>query len=445
MPRRALATAFAAIQWLGFMFANTVVIPLSVSPAFHLTAAETSGVMARSFIVTGLACLLQAWMGHRLPLMEGQSGLWWGVLLTLASTGTAGGQSLAAIGGSAEMGMLLGGVLLMVCGWLGLHRVLNRLFTPMVMAVLLILLASQLIDIFFHGMMGLSGSERISPHTALLSILLVALVGTLTVAGRGWLSNFSILIGLAVGWVAYDAWVGGAPAVATPQWSEIARPFSWGNPAFSSGILLTCALTALLNTTNTIATLRAAEPVFDQPLPDRTYQRSLFLSGLYTAISGPLSLVAYAPYTSSIGFLRTTRILDRLPYVIGAGLFVLLGAVPGWAAWFATLPVSVGDAVLFVAYLQLFGSALENLQGTKFTFRTVYRIALPVLAGLAILSTPKTAFATLPPFAESILGNGMLVGILLSVLLEHCVPWQRVNGVASPHPADPSTHAAHVD
>lgn len=424
--RHTTTTVFAAIQWLGFMFANTVVIPLSVGAAFHLSSVELSGAMARSFIITGLACLIQGWIGHRMPLMEGQSGLWWGVLLNLAATGSAAGVNISQIGGSIAVGMMLGGVSLMIAGAFGLHRWLNRLFTPIVMAVLLLLLAAQLIDIFFEGMMGLNQGHLIQPKVALLSILLVLLVAFLTIGVRGVISNFSILIGLAVGWVLYVVWIGGQATAALPQWSEITRLFVWGKPAYQAGILIACVITALINTTNTIATLRAAEPVFNQSVSDSAYRRSLVLSGFYTVISGPLALVAYAPYTSSIGFLKTTRILHRAPYMLGAAMFVVLGSVPHLSALFATLPVSVGDSVLFVAYLQLFGSALQNIKGMEFDFRTIFRLALPVLAGLAVLATPKQAFSSLPAVAQSILGNGMLVGILLATIMEALIPWNRL-------------------
>ncbi|KPV42598.1 uracil/xanthine transporter [Alicyclobacillus ferrooxydans] len=420
-------TIFAAIQWLGFMFANTVVIPLSVGAAFHMSPVALSGAMARSFMITGIACLIQGMIGHRLPLMEGQSGLWWGVLLNLAATGSAAGLGISEIGGSVAVGMILGGLALMLAGAFGLHKFLNRLFTPIVMAVLLLLLAAQLIDIFFEGMMGLNQGHIILPKVALLSLLLVVLVSYLTIGVRGVVSNFSILIGLALGWVVYDVWIGGTSSVALPEWSEITRLFAWGKPAYSAGILIACVITALINTTNTIATLRAAEPVFDVQINDSIYRRSLLFSGAFTVISGPLSLVAYAPYTSSIGFLRTTRILARAPFLLGAALFVVLGAVPHLAAWFATLPVSVGDSVLFVAYLQLFGSALQNIRGIEFNFRTIFRLAPAVLTGLAVLATPKAAFSSLPPIAQSILGNGMLDGIILATVLEAVIPWERLN------------------
>lgn len=425
MSRHAFVNVVAGIQWLGFMFANTVVIPLSVGTAFHQTPEAIAGAMARSFLITGLACLIQVFFGHRFPLMEGQSGMWWGVILGLAQLGTASGIPMVMLGGSVSVGIFLGGLVVMVCGALGMHRVLNRLFTPVVMAVLLFLLAAQLIDIFFKGMMGVSQYGHIQSPVALLSIGLVVLVSALTIWGRGLLSNFSILIGLATGWIAYVLQFGAGTAMVQPKWQDIAQAFSWGAPHFQRGILVTCMVTALLNTTNTVATLRAAEPLFHRPLSASDYQRSLVLSGLFTAVSGPLTLVPYAPYTSSIGFLRTTRLFSRTPFIIGAAMFTLFGFIPPLSGFFSTLPISVGDAVLFVAYLQLFGSALNNLDGLTFDFRSIFRIALPILVGLAIQSMPSDDFSTLPGYVQPLLGNGMLMGILLSIVLE-TFPWEKM-------------------
>jgi xanthine/uracil permease len=423
--RSALVNLFAGIQWLGFMFANTVVIPLSIGAAFHQSPGDIAGAMARSFLITGLACLIQVFAGHRMPLMEGQSGLWWGVILGLAQMGVATGLPLAAVGGSISLGIVLGGIAILLCGAAGVHRFLNRLFTPVVMAVLLFLLAAQLIDIFFQGMLGIPTHGQVDLPIAGLSLLVALFVSILTIAGRGLVSNFSILIGLSVGWIAHVALFGPERPVVQPSLRELAHWFPWGTPHIHAGILITCVITALLNTTNTIATLRAAEPVFGRQVTEGQYKRSLVLSGVYTAVSGPLGLVPYAPYTSSIGFLRTTRLYDRAPFAIGAALFTAFGLIPPLSGFFATMPVSIGNAVLFVAYLQLFGAALANLEGMSLDFRNIFRIAAPTLVGLAILSTPPQMFAALPAYVQSLCSNGMLVGILLAILLE-LLPWHKI-------------------
>lgn len=414
----------AGLQWLGFMFANTAVIPLSVGGAFHLSGAALAGCVARSFVLTGAACLVQALFGHRLPLMEGQSGIWWGAILSIVATLSSSHIPLAEAGGAISAGLVVTGLLIMVLGALGIHRALNRIFTPMVMAVLLLLLSVQLIDIFFRGMFGISDGGTISLKLGALSIGLALLVGILTVAAKGWLSNFSILIGIVVGWLLY-ARIFGATPVQDPTFATMTQWFAWGPWNLDPGIVGAVILVGLINITNTIATLRAAEMTFAPPVSAAQYRRSFISTGAVTAIAGVFAAVPYAPYTSSIGFLRTTRIYDRAPFLIGAALFTAIGLVPSLTGFFATLPVGVGDAVLFIAYLQLFGSAMQTLEGVTFTFRTIFRLAVPALTGLAVLSLPAGTFANLPGFWQVVLGNGMLVGILLSLVLENVVKWEK--------------------
>ncbi|WP_141992094.1 solute carrier family 23 protein [Bacillus sp. B4EP4a] len=76
-----------------------------------------------------------------------------------------------------------------------------------------------------------------------------------------------------------------------------------------------------------------------------------------SAIGAALGLIPYRPYTSSIGFLESTKILDRVALIIRGALFTFLGFVPALGALFSTIPVRKGSAVLFMAYIQLFGTA----------------------------------------------------------------------------------------
>ena len=206
--RDTATTMLAGLQWLSFLFVNIVVIPLSIGEAYNMTTLEISGNMARSFILTGAASLIQALFGHRLPLMEGQTGLWWGVILSMANIGLASGLSLAEVGGSLSVGIMLGGAAVILFGLFGFHKLLNQLFTPIVMAVLLMLLAAQLINIFFAAMLGITSTGTVQVPTALLSVFLVVLVSFLTIAGRGLLSNFSILIGIVTGWILHVIFFG---------------------------------------------------------------------------------------------------------------------------------------------------------------------------------------------------------------------------------------------
>jgi xanthine/uracil permease len=420
-----LQITLGGFQWLLFMFTNTVVIPLSVGTAFHQPTDTISASLQRSFVYTGIACILQAYWGHKLPLMEGQSGLWWGVILSLCASVPASGGSLSDLGGSLSIGIMIAGIIIAILGVMGFGSFLNRLFTPVVMSVFLFLLASQLIITFFKAMIGLSDGNVMNPQIALLSCGLVMLVLILNVFGSRMLSNFAILIGILIGWSLY-ALMFPRHAVPHPDSFQLFQMFPLGMPHWDFGIIATAVFTGLINTTNTIASFRGAELLYDQKMEGNQFRRSFFITGINSILSGIFGMVPYAPYTSSIGFLRSTRILERTPFVIGACLFFCLGMVPQLGALFSTLPVSVGSAVLFVAYLQLFGAALQNLDGIRFTYQTIYRVALPTLLGIAILNLSPSVFASLPAHIRPILSNGLLMGIFLSIILEHAINWERI-------------------
>lgn len=404
-------------QWLFFMFANTVVIPISIGSAFGLDEAEIASAIQRSFILTGVACLLQGWIGHRLAIMEGQSGLWWGVILNIAAMADTLLLDLEQIGGSIAVGAILSGLLVSLLGLLGIADLLKKWFTPIVMFVFLLLLSSQLIFTFFKGMIGLDSGNHIQIDIACFSITLAIITIIINVKGKGIVSNLALLIGMTIGWIGSVLLFPKEPTVTT-----ITRPlldwFPVGAPSFHLGVIVTIILTGLLNTSNTIASLKGVEDIYKKETTEKQYKSSFFLSGAFTSLSGLLGLVPYAPYASSIGFLQSTGIKDRLPYFVGSALFIILGVIPQLISFFSTIPYHVGNTILFVAYCQLFLSAIRNIEGLIFTPKTGYRIALPSLLGLAIMNIPKEAFATIPALMQPLFSNGLLMGILIALIME---------------------------
>lgn len=419
---------FAGLQWLFFMFANTVVIPITIGEAFDLSSVEVASALQRSFIYTGIACILQALIGHKYPLMEGQSGLWWGAILSISASASSAGLTISEVGGGLSVGIIFSGILIIILGALGIGKVLQRMFTPVVMSTVLFLLAAQLIGIFTKGMLGLSTRDQIHLPTAILSLFLIILVVLINIKGPGMIRNFSILIGIVTGWVLYVVFLPAEPTEAITS-TKLFNPFPWGEPTFSLGLILFAVLTGLVNTTNTVASIKGFEQIANTTTSHQQYRKSFVLTGINSVASGSFGMVPYAPYISSIGFLQSTSIFQTLPMVIGAAMFIILGLVPALGSFFTTLPVSVGNAVLFVAYLQLFSGALSNLKGINFTPKTIYRIAAPVLLGIAIMTIPVEMFSSIPMLLRPLLSSGLLMGILLAVLLENTINWSKLDKV----------------
>ncbi|WP_079508873.1 uracil/xanthine transporter [Mesobacillus jeotgali] len=419
-----LKTIFASLQWLFFIFANTVVVPVSIGTAFGLDSAEVAAMLRSSLIFTGLAGVLQGIVGHRFPLMEGHSGLMWGLILNLSLAASSMGMSLQEVGGGIASGILLAGTVTVVLAVFRLVSYIQKVFTPMVMTVYLFLLTFQLILIFFKGMLKVSEDGTIDLPVTLFSFAVVILVSLMKIKGSDTIGNFSILIGMLFGWIFYVILFSSGQVMGS-QASIDFSIFPLGAPNLNYGIIAITFIASVINLSNTIASVQAAAKLTGQEVSQSPMDRSYLLTGIYSIGAAFFGLVPYAPFTSSVGFLESTRIFDRKPFLIGGGLMVILGIVPFLGALLATIPITVGNAVLFVAYLQLFGTSLKSLNGYTFDSRSIFRLAAPVLMGLSIMNLDTELFNVFPVIVRPLLSNGFIMGVLLSLLLETFVRWDK--------------------
>lgn len=416
-------TIFASLQWLFFIFANTVVVPISIGTAFELPYDEISVILRSSLIFTGIACLLQGLIGHRYPLMEGHSGVMWSLMLNLSVIASSTGTSLQEIGGGIASGMLLAGVVVLILGSLRLISYIQKVFTPMVMSVYLFLLTFQLILIFFKGMLKMTPEGKLDLPISLFSLGVVLLVCLLKIKGKAVISNFAILIGIVIGWIFYIILFPAEQNLMTQSSTDL-HLFPLGAPNLNIGIIAITFLASVINLSNTIASVTTSSAMFHDEYSQNRFDRSYLLNGAYSIVAALFGLVSYAPFASSIGFLESTRIFKLRPYLIGGGLMILLGSVPFLGNLLATLPVTVGNAVLFVAYFQLFGTSLRSIRDQTFNSITIHRLAVPVLVGVCIMNMDPELFTTLPTLIRPLISNGFIMGVLLSIFLEMFVKWE---------------------
>lgn len=258
---------------------------------------------------------------------------------------------------------------------------------------------------------------------ALLALGIAAFTLLLKIKGSPRIGNFSLLIGIAAGWALH--------ALLFPQERAAAAAgasFEWfplGAPNLQVGIIAATFAASFVNLSNVATSVHAASELLKEQADGRRINRAYALTGAYSAAGAVLGLVSYAPFASTIGFLESTRNFERRPFLIGGGLMVLLGIVPLFYEALSTLPVTIGNAVLFIAYLQLFGTSLKSLGGAAFDSVTIHRLALPVLAGVGIMCADPALFEPLPAALAPLVSNGFIVGVLLSIVLELFIRWDR--------------------
>lgn len=418
----------AGVQWFLFMFANIVVIPIGVGAAYQLQQDEIVSLLQLSFIVTGLACLAQVLFGHGRPIMEGQSGLWWGIFLTLVVTTSAQDMPLHVLGGSLALGVILSGLLTVIIGLTGLGAVFGKLFKPGVMGVFMMLLGLTLMSIFFKGMFGIpfglaADDVVLQIPTGLLALAIVVFVIIFSIKAPVKWRSYALLIGIVVGWICYVLIFGSAKAHESTN--ATIKLFPLGALTWDTGVVLTALLAGLLNISNTYGALLGTDELLGHKTSANTYRKTFTVTGIVNTVSGFFGLVPYAPYVSSIGFLQQTAIYRKSPFIIGSILFVFIGIIKPIGAFFSLLPLSIGSAVLFVAYAQFFQSALQFFKSLRLNAVNMYRVAIPFFVGAIIMMLPSSYFTSIPSFIQPFLSNGLLVGILLAIVLENVVNWDK--------------------
>ena len=288
-------TFFSFIQWLFFIFANTVVVPISIGAVFQLPMDTVAMMLRSSLLFTGVACILQGLMGHRYPLMEGHSGLLWGVILNLGLSASSLGMDYVQIGGGIATGILLAGLVTIFTAVFNLVGFVQKIFSPMVTTVYLFLLPFELVFVFFKGMFQVTENGSMDIPISLLSLGIVILVSVLKIKGNQIVSNFSLLIGIVVGWGLYALlFPGELGRVESSQFSFSLFPL--GKPNLELGIIAVVFFAGIMNMSNTIASIHAAADLLKEKAEQKQFKKSFYYGHIWIDCSSIWTGALHAVY-----------------------------------------------------------------------------------------------------------------------------------------------------
>lgn len=431
---KGLALVLSTLQWFIFMAANTLTVPIVMGHALGLSAADITLYTERTFFVCGLIGLLQAFFGHRYPVMEAPAGMWWGVFIVLVQMAKDQGNSMQELLRQTEMGLMIGALIFIVMGAFGLIGIIRRLFTPIVSGTFLILVALQLSKTLVEGVLGIGFHDEphLSVGISILSVIVMALAIFVNFKGKGIFKSMSILMSLITGYVLFAVFgyveVPGAAAASF----QLPQMFPFGMPQLNWGITITCVLTSIILLSNLVASLQAFALAVDEKISDRSLNRGGLITGIGTGLAGIFGVVGAMPMAISAGFVTVTGIASRLPFVLASAAVALLGFFPFLGQWLSTIPAPLGYAIMLVAIAQLVGFGIRDYKEVLLDQRSIYVLGLSLLFGVGVFGVPASAFGALPPVFVYILDNGLIVGIMLALLFEHVLFRQRKSRLEKP-------------
>lgn len=420
-PQHFVDDSVASIQWFVFLLANALTLPVVIGQVYQLSAEEVASLLQRTFFVVGLTSFLQGWLGHRLPLADGPAGIWLSVFVIMGEMAAQLGTDLSATLRLLEGGVLLAGFILILISVTGWMKKMLKVFTPLVTGSYLMLLAVQLSGVFLKGMMGISGREsQVDWLTTGVAFAIFLLVLALSIWGKGWLKSYAVLIGILVGWFLFS-WIGWSvqkvPGSLTLTYPEI---FSWGLPRLDAGMIASATLVALVLISNQVASIAAMNQALQgkSEVNVQCLRRTGMVGGFSNLFSALFSTVGMIPLSITAGFVQMTDKKRMFPFLAACLILMLVSCVPLFTSFLSQLPGPVAYAALLASFGHMFGLGLNSVLQQPLDQRRLTILGVTVSVGMGIMFLSPAVFVGLPSILQDVLGNGLLVGMMISLLME---------------------------
>ncbi|TYR80007.1 purine permease [Priestia megaterium] len=415
-----IRTSIASLQWFLFMISNSLIVPVVIASQFHLNAADSIEFLQRTLFVLAVSGLLQIFIGHKYPIMEGPAGVWWGVFSLYAGLGTVLFGSDSETLRVLQFTMIASGVIAILMSIFGLIDKLAKYFTPTVTGTYLILLVAQLSGSFLKGMFGITeSSPTIKLPIAFTSAAILLLAFYLL--GHRTLNKLSIIITIIVGWGLFNFLGLTKPIEFQSTIFYIPELFVFGSPKIEWSMVVTAFFVTLILITNMLASIRVVESVYKRTgeKAERTnVKKAGLVSGLSQLLGGGFSAVGAVPISGSGGFISATGIYQRMPFIIALCLLLFVSIFTPLTSIMSALPPAVGYAAIFPVFASMIALGMSEFNHTAYPNQAMKKAGIPLLAGIGVMFLPSEAFSSLPPLATTFLSNGLVLGTLIILAIE---------------------------
>ena len=408
------------LQWLMTSVPSIVVFSTFCAAALGLDAAGRISFSQRLLIVTGIITMLQSVKGHRYPLLEGPSSA---VLVTLLVLAPHGGLPVI------EGGMICGGLFLIIMGLFKWLKWLSSLFTAHVVGVILMLVALNLLSFMYPLLIGISKSTPQGDLSVFgSSLLIIFLVAFLSHRLRGFLQTASLLVGIFLGLVLFflRGGISWTPVLES-KWFALPSPFFGVWPKFSLPAILAFLCTYLAVMANSLGSIQGISEIVGTEGIEHRVNRGIGMTGLGGVIAGIVGVSGVVSVSTSPGIVLVTRVASRYVLTMAGAVMILCSFIPKLWAFLTVVPPSVIGSVLFVALSSQFLIAINVMLSGKKAFerRDYFAVGIPILLGAMIAIMPKPFFQLFPNTVAALVGNGLVMGIVFSLFLEHVLFRQK--------------------
>ncbi|MFH1420145.1 MAG: solute carrier family 23 protein [Planctomycetota bacterium] len=435
-----------ALQHALTMFGATVAVPLLLGPKMGMDQSEIATLISSVMLCSGIATLIQATFGSRLPIIQGVSFSFLAAFFAIISAGKVEGWAPAEMMQYIAGTIMVGALVEMTIGFSGLMGLLRKVLSPVVVGPVIMLIGLAL---FQHG------APKAGTHwpTSGLTIVLVIIFSMILSRRVRFLKTFPILTAIVltcgVCWVlsVTGVFAEGHPAridfgrVQHSEWVR-ANPaeivFPWGMPKFNLGFIIAGLAAYLASMIESFGDYHACSNMAGggDPTPSQI-SRGIGCEGVGCFLTSVFGGFSSTSYSENIGLVGLTKVGSRYVVQIAGVVLVLLGLFGKFGALAATIPGPVVGGLYCVLFGLISAIGIQQLAKADLSSdRNLFIAGFSLFMGLSVpayfggLSSYTPGWAELskdlPAGVTSLLGSigstGMGVAAILGIVLDNLIP-----------------------
>lgn len=429
-----------ALQHLVAMIVGCVTPSIIVANAAGMAASDKVILIQAALVVSAISTLLQVIpiggkrfrFGSGLPVIMGISFAYVSTMQGIVTQDPTRG--VARIAGA----MVVGGIVAFLIGIF--IKPIRKLFPPLITGTVVFTVGLSLYRTAVNYMAGgTANTYQLVVETQgktealvygswqnwLVAIITLIVVVALNHYAKGILKLASILVGMVVGYIVAACFgmvsfadVASSGWVAAPQF----LPFGI---EFNAGACLSIGILFAINSIQAIGDFTATTTGgLDRVPTDTELQGGIVCYGVTNALASLFGGLPTATYSQNVGIVATTKVVNRLIFVITAGFMLLAGLVPKFSALLTTIPQCVlgGATITVFASIAMTGMKLLITDNGGITARGWSIVGLSVALGVGISQAPD-ALAQLNPTLSLAFGSSpMVVTTITAIILNLILP-----------------------
>ncbi len=411
------------LQHVLAMFASNVTPSIIVAGAAGLAfgSAEQIYLIQMAMLFAGVATIFQTMgfgpVGARMPIMQGTSFAFVGVLAGISAT-----QGL----GVALTACIIGGLIHFALG-----SVIGRirfLFPPLVTGLVILAIGLYLIPVGIKYAAGGAADFQMAAESfgslkhwsVALTVIVVALLIKFKTSGA--LSNAAILVGLLAGYAV--AAMSGMVSLAGFQkasWVTSIQVLPYGFE-FNLGAVIAVTLVSIVSAVETVGdTSATAKAGAGRDATDEEIAGATYADGLGTAVAGVFGGLPNTSFSQNVGIVGMTGVMSRHVVTIAGVVLVICGLLPKIGALIASMPLPVLGGGVIVMFGMVAAAGMNVLSEVKMTRRNMVIIAISLTAGLGLNLVP-TAVQYLPGIWKTLATSAVAPTAFLAIVLNQILP-----------------------